>query len=555
MEVTVKQVSSLHKIRSTDNLNVPDLCHKTCLAGERFSYQICLQSDELLITDVTMESPLAEHIRLYRVREANMDYPMYADNPKEDYITFTPGPMPDVLVPLAEDNNRMMVKNTPSTVWVKVDIPKDCKPGKYSVKIRFVTHRQGEETREAVEKTMTFEVISAVMPQQKIIYTRWFYADCIADAHNVKIFSEEHWMLIEKYIAAAVDVGVNMILVPVHTPPLDTEIGTVRPCVQLVDIEKKGDNYDFSFGKFHRFIDICKRNGVRYYEIAHLFSQWGAKTAPNILVTENGKTDYLFGWHTAAASPEYVHFLKQYIRAIAKELKFEGISENTYFHISDEPILEQLESYQNAVNIIRPLIGNSKTMDAVSDYAFYEKGLIECPVTVISEMKKFLEHDVSQQWTYYCCGPTTIYSNSFLAMPSYRIRVLGFLLYKFDIKGFLHWGFNFYNACRSVYTIDPYQTTSGDKSYPSGDGFIVYPGRDGAYGSIRGEVTFEAMQDVDICCALEQYIGRDAVVAMIDSAAGMDLHFDNYPKGNAFCEGLRARMIEKIKANKKLEMA
>ena len=547
MNTVVKQISSLHKIRSTDNLDVPEIFEKTCLTGERFSYQISLKSREELIADVAVESALAEHIQLYRVREANMDYPMYPDNPAEDYITFTPGPMPDILVPLSEENNRMVLRDTPGSVWVKVDIPKTCKPGNYTIKVIFSIRERGEDLAEKVERNMTVTVIPAQMPEQKVIYTRWFYADCIADAHNVEIFSEEHWALIEKYIAAAVDVGINMILVPVHTPPLDTEIGTARPCVQLVDIEKKGETYHFSFEKFHRFIDICKRNGVRYYEIAHLFTQWGAKCAPNIRVTENGKTDYMFGWHVAADSAEYVQFLKQYISAIAKELQAEGISENTYFHTSDEPKLEQMESYQKAANIIRPLIGNSKTMDAISEYEFYEKGLIECPVTAVYEIGGFLPHDIPNQWVYYCCFPTTVYTNSFLAMPSYRTRILGFLLYKFQIKGFLHWGFNYYNARRSLYSINPYQTTSGDKSYPSGDPFIVYPGKNGVYPSIRGEVTFEAMQDADICYALEEKIGRDAVVAMIDAAAGMDLQFDSYPKGNAFSEGLRGQMIEKIR--------
>ena len=90
MEITLKQVSSLHKIRSVDSLDLPRLESKTCLVGERFSYQICLRSQQLLIADVTVESDLAEQIQLYRVREANMDYPMYLDNPEEDYITLTP---------------------------------------------------------------------------------------------------------------------------------------------------------------------------------------------------------------------------------------------------------------------------------------------------------------------------------------------------------------------------------------------------------------------------------------------------------------------------------
>ena len=312
-------------------------------------------------------------------------------------------------------------------------------------------------------------------------------------------------------------------------------------------MKRWGETYHFSFDKFHRFVDICKRNGVRYYEIAHMFSQWGAECAPNIMVTEKGKTDYLFGWHVAANSAEYVAFLKQYIAAIAKELAIAGISENTYFHISDEPHLDQLEKYRTAADLIRPLIGNSKILDALSHYEFYEKGLVECPVTVVNRMSEFLPHNVPNQWTYYCCDPTTVYPNAFLAMPSYRIRVLGFLLYKFDIKGFLHWGFNFYNALRSIYGIDPYQTTSGDKSYPSGDGFIVYPGRNGAYPSIRGEVTFEAMQDATICYALEQRIGREAVVAMIDEEAGFPLEFHNYPRQQDFLQNLRAKMVEKLR--------
>ena len=144
-------------------------------------------------------------------------------------------------------------------------------------------------------------------------------------------------------------------------------------------------------------------------------------------------------------------------------------------------------------------------------------------------------------------------------MPSFRIRILGFLLYRYDIKGFLlyrydikgflHWGFNFYHACRSLYPIDPYLTTSGDHAYPSGDPFIVYPAKDGVYPSIRGEVTYQAVQDMDLCFALEEKLGRAAVVAMIDQAAGRLLRFDDYPKSNAFIESLRAAMLKALVQN------
>ncbi len=554
MNFEIVQVSSLEKVRAQDSLKRDEMYKKTVLAGERLSYQICMKADGPVDLAVSVESELPGAVRLYLVRDAYMDMPVTEGNMEgEDYITLEPGFMPDILVPLEEQGNRMMVSRKTTTVWVKVDVPKDTPAGDYRVKVRMVPAGlqealppSAEEASFMVCQVMDIHVIPVSLPEQRLIYTRWFYADCIAVQHDVEIYSEKHWELIDKYIAAAADVGVNMILVPIHTPPLDTAIGITRPCVQLVDIEKKGDRYEFSFGKFKRFIDICKKNGIRYFEMAHMFSQWGAKCAPNISVTENGKKDYLFGWHVAADSKEYVNFLGQYIAAISRELEAEGISEQTYFHISDEPSLQAMETYRTASHIMRPLIGDSKAFDALSNYDFYEKGLIECPVTSVEHIHDFLEHEVENQWAYYCCGPVRVFPNSFLAMPSHRIRILGFLLYRYNIKGFLHWGLNFYNSCVSKYPINPYITTSADGVFSSGDPFILYPSRDGAYSSIRGEVTYEAVQDMDICCALERHIGREAVVVMIDSAAGRTLRFDDYPKNKEFLEGLRAAMVEKL---------
>ena len=546
MEITVKQISSLEKVRRGDAPNHPTTDSRLALPGERISYQLYLDANDQAIVHLKVKSQLADSVRIYRVREVMMDRPVVVPSPIEDYITHEPGLMPDVLIPLEESGMQIYLDKIPHTLWVKVDIPADTKPGNYPVELELSIVRPGGEYVETRCSTMDISVIDGVMPEQKLIYTKWMYLDCIATAHNVEIFSEQHWSLIEKYIQAARDVGINMLMVPVHTPPLDTEIGHTRPCVQLVDIEKTGDQYKFGFEKFHRYIALCKKHGVRYYEMAHMFTQWGAKATPNIMVTENGETTYQFGWHVASDAPEYEAFLKQYIPAIVSALRAEGIEENTYFHISDEPFLKDEEAYRTAKNMLRPLIGNCKTLDALSEYEFYEKGLVECPVTIISNIHEFLEHDIPNQWVYYCCGPVTVYPNGFMAMPSYRVRVFGFMMYKYGIKGFLNWGFNFYHSIRSVYPIDPYLTTSSDGAFPSGDPFIVYPGRDCVYQSIRGEVIFEAMQDIDICYALEEKIGKAAVVKIIDEMAGEPLRFDTYPKNSEFLLNLRQKLLKEI---------
>lgn len=554
MGIIIKQVSSLEKIRRSDNLNFEHITNKRVMQGERLSYQVALKGDGYSgFVKVWCESEIP--VRLYIEREEIIDLPATQDiSGDENYITKEPGYIPDILVPADHQNNTLLLGNGNTMLWVKVDVPSDIAPGKYTVKTNIGTLIFSETSTsigisESTEMAIT--VLPAVMPKQNLIYTRWFYADCIANAHGVEIFSEKHWELIESYIAAAVDVGINMILTPIHTPPLDTAIGTARPCVQLVDIQKNGDNYEFNFDKFRRFIAICKKQGVQYYEMAHLFSQWGAKCSPNIMVTENGKKHYLFGWHVSADSKEYSEFLKQYIAAVAAELEKEGISENTYFHISDEPDLSNFERYESACNIIKPLIGKSKTLDALYHLEFYQKGLISNPIPSVREVHRFIDANANNLWTYYCCEPQTVYPNSFLALPSSRVRILGFLLYKYNIKGFLHWGFNFYNCMHSNYSINPYITSSSDGALPSGDGFIVYPGKNAAYGSIRGEVTYQAIEDMRICVALEELIGRDEVLKMIDEAAGRNLRFDDYPCSNEFLEDLRDNIREKIIANQK----
>ena len=546
MPITIKQISALNKVKLYEKLNFDQKNSFSALQGQRVSYQIAIDTNDIRekTSKIWVESSIKDYVRLYRVKDVIVDKPSRGFVSDENYLLTEPGILPDALIPLEYQGNLAAISGGNVVIWVKVDIPFDLAPGKYNVRLCIEAGYEGNADIEYCD--MEINVINAKMPEQKLVYTRWIYLDCIADAHDAEIFSERHWKLIEEYIAAATDVGINMLLVPVHTPPLDTEVGTFRPCVQLVDIEKKGDEYIFCFDKFRRYIDICKRHGVKYYEIAHLFSQWGSKFAPNIMVTENGKTDYMFGWHVAADSDEYRAFLPQYIAAISAELEREGIADNAYFHVSDEPNPDNLDKYEVAKNILKPLIGNAKTFDALSHYEFCEKGLVETPVTSVRRIHEFLEHKIEDQWVYYCCGPETVFTNSFIAMPSRRTQILGFQIYKYDIKGFLHWGFNFYNSQVSRYKINPYLTTSADGAFPSGDGFIVYPGKETAYPSIRGEITFEAVQDIGICLALEALVGRDAVVAMIDEAAGTPLRFDTYPDSDDFLLDLRAKMIAAI---------
>ena len=89
-----------------------------------------------------------------------------------------------------------------------------------------------------------------------------------------------------------------MILTPLFTPPLDTEVGGERPTVQLVKVIQQNDQYSFHFTLLDRWIDLCLQCGIKYFEMTHLFTQWGAKYAPKIMAEVNGVETRIFGWDT-----------------------------------------------------------------------------------------------------------------------------------------------------------------------------------------------------------------------------------------------------------------
>ena len=159
-------------------------------------------------------------------------------------------------------------------------------------------------------------MIQAELPEQKLLHTEWFHTDCLATLYNVEVFSGEHWRRIEQFVQTAAKHGMNMILTPIFTPPLDTEVGGERPTVQLVDVEKSGEAYSFQFEKLKRWVDLCKKQGIKYFEFSHLFTQWGAKHAPKIVGYENGEFKKFFGWETDATSLEYRGFLQQFLPSL-----------------------------------------------------------------------------------------------------------------------------------------------------------------------------------------------------------------------------------------------
>lgn len=523
MDFKTGQVSSLQRVFLDGRCDLTEHNCDSVLKGERYSYQIAYKSSEKFFAEIVIDSPLSQFITVRSVGNVPSELPVY-ESDCEFCERNEPGLFPDVLFPI--ENNRVLIKRQNYyALWITVDLPKDTDAGDYEIKIKL--KKDGETISENI---FGLHVINAVLPEQKLIYTQWFHSDSIANYYKIPVFCEKFWALVESFIKAAVHTGVNMLLTPVFTPPLDTEIGGERLTVQLVDVKLENGKYSFGFDRFIRWVRLAQKCGIKYFEISHLFSQWGAKYTPKIMAEVNGRQKRIFGWETSADSIEYDEFLSAFIPQLIKVIRSLGIEKSTFFHISDEPNEDQIESYSMAKSAVAPLLEDFPIIDALSDYSFYESGIINNPIPCTNDIESFIEKGFPHPWTYYCCGQGGKLSNRFFGMPLSTTRIIGFQLFKYGIEGFLQWGFNFYNSQYSLRSIDPFAVTDADSAFPSGDSFTVYPGKSGAIESVRSEVFFQALQDMRALTLLCDRIGKKRTIAAVEADFGIITFFD-YPRG------------------------
>lgn len=520
-------LSSLVKVFADEVPNHESYHSATALVGETFSFQVAYTSDTLLKNiEVEVKSSLPDLICIRSVGLVPSEMPCFK-NHDDDVLRTRPGLYPDPLYTLDQQS----ISSIPGqwrSLWVTINLDETMSTGLRTIQV-FFQSSEGQMLGESDVFELT--VIPATLPPQQLIHTEWFHVDCLATKYGVEIFSEVHWALIERYADTMVKHGMNMILTPLFTPPLDTAIGGVRPTVQLISVTKAGDRYEFRFDLLTRWVSMCRRLGFKYFEFSHLFTQWGAKCAPKIMVTIQGEDQQLFGWDTDASSAEYRSFLDQFLPCLDQYLKEQGIDQQSWFHISDEPGEEHLESYRAASEIIYKHLSSYPIMDALSELELYEQGLVKRPIPANTHIEPFLEHQVPDLWTYYCCAQGEQVSNRFFNMPSARNRIIGFQLYKFGLQGFLHWGYNFWYSQYSLnQQLDPYRTTDAEHAFPSGDAYLVYPGEEGPIESIRLEVLYEGLQDLRALELLEQKIGKKATIAIMEEGLSTSLTFSVYPR-------------------------
>ena len=565
MSECLKIVSSQYKHLPNRGNSVIDprvIKEASFLKNEPFSFQALYRAKNTAAcepvsicaeTELPIESFRVDYVPVLTPRATAED---------EGYESTLPGLYPDVLMPrpvspkigeidtawnrktyFEKDTQNLLnaMGNDYQAVWFTINPDsRVLKAGRYEIKIKLTSLN---DLSALGEETITLNVIDALLPKQSAYYTNWFHVDCLCDMFDVNPYSNGFYKIFDKYIKNMTKHRQNTLLLPAFTPPLDTAVGDERANVQLVEIEKTADGFKFGFEKMRRFVRHAKRRGITVFEHCHLFSQWGAKNAPNVY-DKNGNR--IFGFDTDAAGEEYAGFIRAYLVEFFKFAKEEKIDKSLIFHVSDEPSLKHLESYKAAHDSVADLLEGNPICDAMSVLDFARSGLVDHSILSVNHVEGYDFDSPYKIWLYYTGGEDKT-ANRKISNTAAATRVIGLHMYKYNALGFLQWAYNFYYDRLSFGFADPKISPSAYKNFP-GVCYLCYPinhkGNASVVPSIREELMREAMDDYRALKLLESKIGRKATIALCEKKLG-EITTYTIPRGDALRE-LREIINKKI---------
>ncbi len=487
----------------------------TTCRNARLSFQVCFrhQKDCSIRVRADVAPPEGWTARVRRVgyvpiQQLDTDVPL----DETDGIGQAPGLVPDPLYP---EQTAHVGPEANAAFWITLHVPADAKAGvtRLNVKLKpedaFRFPGWTGASDKGVELSIDVDVKPLVLNhRQDFPVTQWISIDSIWEYYKIPPFSDRFWQLADAYVADMTAHNVNVIYCPVFNARHEI---LERPAQLLRVRPKDENNYEFDFTDVRRWIRLALKNGAEYLEWTHFFTPapTSGKHPQRIYERWDSIGKLLWPPETSAMSDAYKSFLAQFIPRFKAVLEEEKVFDKSLFHCADEPDGdEQLADYRRARGLLRELAPWMKVMDAMSDPRYAVEGLTDMPIPSIVTAPQFAAAKCPA-WVYFCCGPRGRYLQRLLDTPLAKWRMAGWLFYKLNAKGFLHWGHNYWFVFCTGTPTNPFidAAVSAWPGMPHGDAFVVYPGQDGPIDSIRWEVFAESLQDYAMLQSAE--ISRD----------------------------------------------
>jgi len=403
------------------------------------------------------------------------------DDPSDYISRAAPFRVYDALKPVT---NSCELKGGQAALHLLWRIPTDAEPGVYQTTLCLSAGST------AAEIPIEIQVHAARVPiQGSLKVTNWFSLENMGTRHGLELWSEAHWQMIERYARLMRDGRQNHFLLP----------------IRLVEFEQNPDgSYCFDFSRVERLANLFFDLGFTCLEGGHVGSRlhW---SAPEFVLAADRNIE--------ATGPEGYQFLAQYLPAWRQFLVDHGWLDRCLQYVADEPTDTSAADYRVLSGIVRKFLPGIRLIDAVERPELGGAVDIWVPKNSYYEQHRdaFEAHRAlgDELWFYTCCIPGGHYCNRLLDAPLLRTRYLHWGNFLYDLKGYLHWGFNHYKATQDPFEENaPAHGEGGTTNLPPGDTHIVYPGPDGPWGSVRLQAMAMGIEDYELFQQLDPAAGQ-----------------------------------------------
>ncbi|WP_086558987.1 DUF4091 domain-containing protein [Streptomyces africanus] len=445
---------------------------------------------------------------------------------------------PDVVGdPLEEGSSVDVPAYAAQPLWFTFHIPKGAKPGTYTGTVKV-----NADGRTQTTYPLTIEVADASVPDPKdysFFLDVWAQPETIAKNHGVKLWSDDHWRLIDKYDRDLASHGQKVINTTIvdnpwhHQWSLGTrESQTATPYTSMVGWAWNGKTFSFDFSRWDKYVETARRAGLG--PDIGAFSMLAFQDQEHLTYTDTstGKTVYE---NVDLGGDRWRQAWGAFLPAFEKHVKAKGWLDHTWLSFDERPI-STMTVVKDFVHEVAPafddrisVAGSINTEGVASNLSVDWGGIDAMTKEKVEERRK-----AGKITTFYVYG-SPAHPNTLSYSPAVESRMLPWISAQRDLDGFLRWSYN-------SWTSDPFKQPV--YIFTQGDEYLVYPGKDGPMSSIRWEQLKEGIEDYELIAQLRKKDGGTDSDALTDALTTATRNLDGRTKDVNDIETARAAVVK-----------
>jgi hypothetical protein len=399
------------------------------------------------------------------------------NQPGHTVVRSAPARFPDYLM---LDKKINLNKGMLQSVWLTISIPEHAGAGGYSGTIT-VKSNQGEQSLPVYLQVYPFS-----MPAERHLkVTEWYSTHHFEDLHGVEETYSEAWFNVLRAYAE------NM---AAHRQ------NVFQVSMNSIDISfSSAGELEFDFSRFDQIAQVFWDTERMDFMETGFLAKFGEEAwfSTEILLKNFHIRSEETGEQISMPGKEIIPDL---LPAFESHLRRKGWLDKTLFHIHDEPTLRNVQAWRELSAYIHRYAPDLIRIDAIETTSLFDDIEIAVPkldyLDAWHETYKNAARNGTELW-FYTVGiyQANSFPNKTIDMPVMDNRIIHWLNYRFDLSGFLHWGWNHW-------TEDPY----ADVGMHIGDAWHVYPVKGDVLNSLRWEQMRNGLQDYEYFWMLENKI-------------------------------------------------